>query len=161
MYHFQEFVLHYGYFAVFFFLALGIFGVPLPDEIVVAFIGHLSSTGALNYQLSAVITVLGVMTGTIFTYTIGRTVGKPLLMKYGKWISLSPKRLQRVDNWFDKYGSWAVTLGYFVPGMRHLVCYLSGSSGMGVRRYLLFAAIGTFVSSITFLSIGYLMKLPF
>lgn len=161
MLQFQDFVIHYGYFAVYLFLALGIFGLPLPDELIVAFIGHLSSDGTLNYFIASIITILGVMTGTIFTYSIGRKIGKPLLSKYGKWLLLSPTRLQRVDKWFDKYGSWAVTLGFFVPGMRHLICYLSGSSGMEVRRYLLFSSIGIFISSLIFLSIGYLIKLPF
>lgn len=161
MLQFEDFVMHYGYFAVYIFFALGIFGLPLPDELVVAFIGHLSAVGTLNYFSAFVITILGVLTGTLFTYTIGRKVGKPLLMKYGKWISLSPKRLQKVDSWFNKYGSWAITIGYFVPGMRHMICYMSGSSGVDIRRYLVFASIGTFISSITFLTIGYFVHFPF
>lgn len=161
MLQFNDFILHYGYFAVYFFLALGIFGLPLPDEFVVAFIGHLTSIGTLNFPIALIITVLGVMSGTIFTYALGRNIGKPLLIKYGKWVRLSPSRLQRVDRWFEKYGPWTVTLGYFVPGMRHIICYLSGSVGMGIRRYLIFASIGTAVSTVLCLWIGYLIKLPF
>ena len=161
MLQFNEFVLHYGYFAVYFFLALGIFGLPLPDEFVVAFIGHLSAIGTFNFFIAFITTILGVMSGTVFTYILGRKIGKPLLMKYGKWISLPPKRMQLVDRWFDKYGSWAITLGYFIPGMRHLICYLSGSAEIEVKRYLFFAVIGTTVSSLIFLSLGYLLKLPF
>ena len=161
MLQFQDVFLHYGYLAVFLFLSLGIFGLPVPDEIVVAFVGHLSSMGTFNYTTAMVITMLGVMTGTIFTYLLGRKIGKPLLHKYGKWIQLTPNRLKRVDHWFHRYGSWAVTFGYFVPGMRHLVCYMSGSSGMGWKRYLLFAFIGTTISSILCLTIGYIFRLPF
>lgn len=161
MLQFNDFILHYGYFAVYFFLALGIFGLPLPDELVVAFIGHLTSTGTLNFPIALIITILGVMSGTVFTYALGRNIGKPLLIRYGKWVSLSSNRLKRVDRWFEKYGPWAVTLGYFVPGMRHIICYLSGSAGMDMRRYLIFAAIGTGVSTVICLSIGYWIKFPF
>ncbi|MCG3089349.1 DedA family protein [Sporosarcina cyprini] len=161
MLQFQDFFIQYGYYAIFIFLALGIFGLPLPDEVVVAFVGHLSSLGTFNYPVAMVVTMLGVMSGTLVTFAFGRKIGKPLLDKYGKWISLSPKRLQLVNRWFDRYGSWAVTIGYFVPGMRHVICYMSGSSGMDFRRYILFASIGTAISSILCLTIGYLIKLPF
>lgn len=157
----QELIVHYGYFSTFIFLALGIFGLPVPDEIIVAFIGHLSAFGTFNYFIAMILTILGVMTGTIFTYTLGRKIGKPLIQKYGKWISLSPKRLKIVERYFEKYGALTVTIGYFVPGMRHIVCYLSGTANMEMKTYLLFAAIGTFISSIICLSIGYFIKLPF
>lgn len=157
MEQFQEFVIYYGYYAVYFFLALGIFGLPIPDEIVVAFVGYLSSVGLLNFPISIFISILGVMTGTLFTFAIGRQIGKPLILKYGKWIRLTPERLTIIEGWFNRYGPWTITIGYFIPGMRHLVCYLSGVSGMHMRRYMVFASIGTLISSTLLITIGYIL----
>ncbi|WP_342514972.1 DedA family protein [Sporosarcina sp. FSL K6-1522] len=155
MQQFQDFIIDYGYFAVYFFLAIGIFGLPIPDEIVVTFVGYFASIGLLSYFFSMIIVALGVLSGTLFTYTIGRKIGKPLLRRYGKWVSLTPQRLHLVERWFNRYGLWTVTLGYFIPGMRHLVCYFSGMSGMNIRKYLLFASIGTCISSVLFITLGY------
>lgn len=160
MLQFEVFVLHYGYAAVFLFLALGIFGLPMPDEIVVASVGYFASIGLLNFFVAIVITILGVFSGTVVTYMMGRKFGQPLLIKYGKWMGITDTRFSHVEKWFHRHGSWAVTFGYFVPGMRHLVCYISGVSGMNMKRYLLFATLGTCISCIICGTFGYLIGHP-
>lgn len=158
---FQDFVTHYGYFAVFLFLALGIFGLPMPDEFVIVFTGYLSSAGLLNFVGAMAIAILGVFIGTLVTYTIGKKVGRPIVERFGKWVGLSEKRVLRVERWFGRYGSWTVTLGFFVPGMRHFVCCFSGMSGMAVKRYMLFSSLGTTASGIICITLGYLFGWPF
>lgn len=161
MAQFQEFVFQYGYIAVFAFLALGIFGLPVPDELIVGFVGYLVSLGTLNFIVAITMAFSGVFIGTIVTFTIGRKIGKPLIRSYGKWIGLTENRLFIVENWFNRYGAWTVTLGYFIPGMRHFICYFSGMSGMELKKYILFAAIGTVTSSIICVTVGYYIGFPF
>ena len=155
-----DLIIQYGYMAAFLILSLGIFGLPIPDEFIVTFVGSLVGLGHLSLSIAILITIVGVLIGTLFTFTLGRKLGKPIINKYGIWIGLTPRRLMRVESWFNKYGSWAVTLGYFVPGMRHLVCYVSGMSGMNTRKYMCFATIGTCVSSIICIAIGYFIGSP-
>ncbi|EGQ22434.1 DedA family protein [Mammaliicoccus sciuri] len=157
----QEYIAQYGYLSIFFFLALGIFGLPLPDELLVTFAGYLASAGTFHFVFAMVFTISGVMVGTLFTYMIGRKIGKPLVHRFGRYLFLSPHRMQKVEQWFMAYGSWAVTIGYFLPGMRHFVCYVSGMSGMSVRRYILFAIPGVIVSTMICILLGYFIRLPF
>ncbi|WJY28012.1 MULTISPECIES: DedA family protein [Sporosarcina] len=157
----QDYIIQYGYFIVFVFLSLGIFGLPMPDEVVIIFTGYLSSSGLLSLASALLIAIVGVFIGTLVTYTIGKKIGRPIIERFGKWIGLSEKRVGRVERWFSRYGSWTVTLGFFVPGMRHFVCCFSGISGMNVQRYMLFSSLGTVVSGILCVSLGYLFGWPF
>ncbi len=157
----QDYITHYGYFAVFLFLSLGIFGLPMPDELVIIFTGYLSSHGFLSLASALLIAIFGVFIGTLVTYTIGKKIGRPLVERFGKWVGLSEKRVDRVERWFGRYGPWTVTLGFFIPGMRHFVCCFSGMSGMAVKRYMLFSSLGTTVSGIICVTLGYLFGWPF
>jgi membrane protein DedA with SNARE-associated domain len=148
---------HYGYIALYCLLALGIVGIPVPDEILMTTVGSLT-TGEdplLSYSTSFLVCYAGTMTGMMVSYTLGKRVGKPFLYRFGKWVKLTPQRLLIAEGWFQKYGLWAVAFGYYVPGFRHFTCYLAGVSNVKLWRYLLFAGSGAFVWVLTFLSLGH------
>lgn len=157
----QEYIAQYGSLSIFIFLSLGIFGLPLPDELIVTFAGYLAHAGTFHFVFAIVLTICGVMIGTLLTFTLGRKIGKPLIHRFGPYFFLSPYRIKRVEHFFMAYGSWTVTIGYFLPGMRHVVCYISGMSGMSVRRYILFAIPGVILSTTLCILIGYFLHLPF
>lgn len=151
----QEIISQYGYWAIYLLLALGIVGLPVPDEVLMTLVGYLCSLKLLDYCLSIAVAFSGTMTGMIISFTLGKKIGKPLLWKYGKWIKLTPAKLQKVDLYFNKFGLWTVVFGYYIPGIRHLTCYMSGIAGVRTRRYLLFAGIGALTWCFIFISIGY------
>ncbi len=151
----QEFITQYGYIAIFLLLSLGIIGLPIPDEVLMTFVGYLCSQGVLLYSVAVLVAFLGAMFGMSFSYFVGKKLGKPLLWKYGKWLKLTPKRLAKVEGWFQKYGIWTVVFGYYVPGVRHLTCYLAGVTGIETRKYLLFAGFGAIIWCTVFITVGY------
>lgn len=151
----QELIVRYGYFAMYALLAVGIVGLPVPDEILMTFVGYLTSVGLFNFATALIVCFMGAITGMIVSYFLGRGVGKPFLWRYGKWIKLTPERLAVAEGWFHKYGLWTVTFGYFVPGVRHFTCYLAGVSSVKFWKYMLFAGSGALVWSTTFLTLGY------
>ncbi len=152
----SELLMNYKYAAVFIIFALGLFGLPVPDEPVILFIGHLASDGLLNYFATIIFVMSGVLAGTFFTHLLGKKFGRVLLRKYGKWISLSQKRLTIVENWFEKYGAWTVMIGFFIPGMRHITCYLSGAIGMKTSHYLIYSSMGIVISCLLLINLGFL-----
>lgn len=151
----KEVISQYGYFAIYGLLALGVVGMPIPDEVLMTFVGYLASISVLNYCVSIVVCFGGAFTGGLLSYTIGRKAGRPLFNKYGKWIGINAKRFSRVESWFLKYGSWSIILGYFIPGVRNLMCCFSGMSRMAMSRYILVSGIGAFVWCVVFISIGF------
>ncbi|WP_209974645.1 DedA family protein [Paenibacillus eucommiae] len=151
----QDMIVQYGYIAIFFCLALGIIGLPIPDEILMTVVGYLASEGLLLFPVSVVVSFFGAMTGMLCSYALGRKFGKSLLWKYGKWIRLTAKRLEKNEIWFERYGPWVICMGYYIPGIRHLTCYMAGVSDMSLRKYLLFAGMGALCWCLIFISIGY------
>lgn len=74
----DNFISQYGYLAIFLLLSLGIIGLPIPDEILMMFIGYMSQEGGLNFTLSIILSFLGSSTGMIISYLIGNKFGKPI-----------------------------------------------------------------------------------
>ncbi|GAB7056599.1 DedA family protein [Paenibacillus sp. YK5] len=159
MEHLLQLIDHYGYFALYGLLALGIVGIPVPDEILMTTVGSLTAAEEplLSFGVTLAVSFCGAMTGMVVSYILGRKVGKPFLYKYGKWVKLTPERLHVAENWFKKYGMWAVAFGYYVPGVRHFTCYWAGVSNVGIWRYLLFAGIGGLIWVTTFLTLGHVI----
>ena len=150
-----ELISQYGYLAIFALLALGILGLPVPDEALMLLVGYLSSVMVLDFSLSVLIGCIGSITGMIISYTIGLRLGQPVVNKYGKWIGLTPKRFARVKGWFSRFGIWTVLFAYFIPGVRHVASYISGISAMPFKKYVLVSITGALTWSLLFVSIGY------
>ncbi|OCT12125.1 hypothetical protein A8709_30190 [Paenibacillus pectinilyticus] len=151
-----DFIGQYGYVALYLLLSAGIVGVPIPDETLMAFVGSLTALGGpFEFGTTLLVIYAGTMTGMIVSYVIGHRVGKPFLNRYGKWVKLTPNRIEKAEGWFKKYGLWTVFFGYFVPGVRHFTCYLSGVSGVKFYKYMLFAGSGALLWCTTFLTLGH------
>ncbi|WP_377866647.1 DedA family protein [Bacillus sp. R86525] len=150
----QQVITDYGYLAIFLMLLLGIVGLPIPDEVIMTVVGYFTNINVLNYELAILVSFVGALLGTVISYMIGKKAGRPFIDKYGKWIGLKEKRMNKVAKWMEKYGPYSLVFGYFIPGTRHITCYLSGVSKMNLKTYILFAAIGAFLWCFTFITIG-------
>jgi len=147
----------YGYPGVFASQMLGMFGLPIPDETILAFIGFLVFKTYLHPLPAFIVAYLGSICGITLNYLVGRTLGLPLLEKYGKYLRLSPERLARAHQWFEKNGKWSLFGGYFLPGVRHLTALSAGVSGLEYRHFAPFAYSGGLLWVATFLTVGYVV----
>lgn len=146
---------HYGSFALFVLLTLGIFAIPIPDETLMLFAGALIAHGRLSAFPTFTAAILGAITGISVSYCIGRTAGAFLIHKYGRWISITPEKMRRIHIWFERIGRWALLVGYFIPGVRHLTGYAAGITEMEYRHFALFSYSGATIWACVFLSLGY------
>jgi membrane protein DedA with SNARE-associated domain len=148
---------HYGYIAIFFLLVFGIVGLPIPDETLLTFTGYLLYRGRLSAPLAFACAFAGSASGITISYELGRLFGHTLLVRYGKYIHLTAERLARAHAWFERIGHWALTFGYFIPGVRHLTAYAAGMSDVRPGQFALFAYSGSLLWVSTFLSLGYFL----
>ena len=116
----------YGYLAIFVLLIFGIVGLPVPDETLLTFTGYLIYRRDLSMPLAFAAAAAGSASGMTISYALGRSFGLALLHRFGKHVHLTPERLTRAHAWFDRIGHWALTFGYFIPGVRHLTAYAAG-----------------------------------
>lgn len=147
----------YGSFALFVLLALGIFALPIPDETLMLLAGVLMAHDKLLILPTYIAAILGSMAGITVSYCIGRSVGVLLVRKYGHWIGITEARMQYVHNWFERFGRWALLIGYFIPGIRQVTGYAAGITSMEYRHFAAFAYTGAMIWACMFLSIGYFL----
>ena len=144
--------------AIFLILSLGIVALPfLPEESLILTVGFFISKGKLVPPAPIIACYLGAMTGISMSYMVGRSLGHYLLLRYGKWVGLNQKKIDRVEYWFSKIGSWTLLIGYFIPGIRHVTGYMAGTFEIPYFRFACFAYSGAFIWVTTFLSIGYFL----
>ncbi len=150
-------ITQYGYFAIFFLLVFGIIGLPIPDETLLTFSGYLIYKGHLSLPLAFVSALAGSASGITISYQLGRIFGHRVLIRYGKYLHLTEERLDRAHAWFARIGHWALTFGYFIPGVRHITAYAAGIAEVAPHQFAIFAYTGTVLWVSTFLSLGYLL----
>ncbi len=129
-----DLIQHYGYFAFFFALWLGIVISPIPDEVIVMTCGLMTAIGLLDPIPAFILTYLGIISGLSFGYFLGQRFGALALNR------LIQKRktanyLGKAEETFQQFGHFSLPLSYFLPVVRHLVPYLVGSAKMPYRIY--------------------------
>jgi membrane protein DedA with SNARE-associated domain len=152
---FQVWIGHYGYAAIFFLLVFGIVGLPVPDETLLTLTGYLVFKGTLHIVPSFISAFLGAMTGITISYSIGKIGGARFLHRFGGRLHIRPETVDRVHSWFNRWGHWSLTIGYFVPGIRHVIAIVAGSSELEYRTFALFAYAGALFWAGIFICGGY------
>ncbi|MBV9611889.1 MAG: DedA family protein [Acidobacteriaceae bacterium] len=150
-------VSEYGYAALFGLLVLGIVGLPVPDETLLVFSGYLIYRGRLHPAWTFAAGLGGSACGISLSYWIGRTLGYQAVTRYGKYVHLTPARLESVHRWFERVGEWLLAIGYFIPAVRHFTALIAGMSKLEYRSFAIFAYAGAAVWVATFLLVGYLV----
>jgi membrane protein DedA with SNARE-associated domain len=148
-------ITHYGYFGLFSLLMLGIVGLPIPDETLLTFSGYLIYAKKFSMPFTILSAFLGSVCGITISYMLGRSIGLFLLRKYGRYIFITPEKLDLVHHWFLRKGKWALAIGYFIPGVRHLTAYTAGATKLELREFMMFAYSGGLIWSLTFIFLGY------
>ncbi|MCR8630393.1 MULTISPECIES: DedA family protein [Paenibacillus] len=152
--HLDLLLSQYGYIGIFLALALGVVGLPIPDELLLTFIGNKVAQGKLVLLFALGSAFLGGITGITLSYFIGQKLGLPLLIKYGRKIHITAERIEKTQHKMNKYGSMLLVFGYFVPGLRHIIAITAGTSNMNYRKFALFSYTGALLWCAFFIFIG-------
>jgi membrane protein DedA with SNARE-associated domain len=135
---------HYGYFGVFIGLTLGNIGFPVAAELLLPVAGGLVATKHLdNLGFVFAAAVGGELFGGTLGYVIGRFGGRTVAERYGKYIGFHHKRLDAVDAFFTRYGTFAVFLCRFIPMVRGLSPFVAGIAEMELGPFYLWTLLGS------------------
>lgn len=146
---------HYGAFTLFILMALGIIAFPIPEETLMVLAGVFMQQGSIPIIPTLIAALLGAMTGITVSYLLGRFVGKYVLLRFGSYVGITEKHIDKAHNWFERFGKWALSIGYFIPGVRHFTGITAGISQLEYLHFALFAYLGALFWVTTFVSIGY------
>jgi membrane protein DedA with SNARE-associated domain len=106
----------YSYFEIFIALGLGIVGLPLPDETLMAYAGFLVFQGKLDYLYTIIVAFTGTSCGITIGYFLGRTFGNPFIKRYAAKMHVNHDDIQDAEKFYNRYGKFALFIGYFIPG---------------------------------------------
>ncbi len=156
----QSFVQNYGYFALIVLSIIESACAPIPSEVTFGFAGALCTTavtGHAQFSLWAVILIgtLGSLVGSIIAYEIGRTAGRTIVDRWGKWILLTHKDLDAAERWFAKYGSISVLVGRVLPVVRSAISVPAGIAEMRRGPFAILTLVGSAVWVSLLAGLGY------
>lgn len=151
----DQFLAHYGYFALFGLLMLGIVGPLIPDETILVAGGIFVHRGQLHFLPAVAAAIAGSVCGISLSYAIG-LYGFGWLEKRWPWLHrFAQEKLCKPERWFTRFGKWTLFFGYFVAGVRHFTALFAGISRMEYREFAVPAYAGALCWVLVFVSIGY------
>lgn len=153
-----DFMEQFGYFGIFFMLALENVFPPIPSEVILPFGGFMTTTTTLTIPGVIIAATAGSLLGAVILYYIGRLLDvnrmERLVDRWGGIIRISKKDIRKADAWFDKYGYWTVLFCRMVPLVRSLISIPAGMSGMKFGLFMIFTTIGTLGWNLLLVLIG-------
>jgi membrane protein DedA with SNARE-associated domain len=154
---FTTFIGNHGVYAVFALMLLSAV-IPAASEVVMLYagavaagafagahvvvFGHRFGSGGWAYVAMAVAGVLGCFLGAVLGWAIGAFGGRPFLERHGRWLHVTPQKLDRAHRWFERFGGLTVAVGLSVPVVRSFVAIPAGIARLELRRFAPLALIG-------------------
>ncbi|MGF2616625.1 DedA family protein [Rossellomorea vietnamensis] len=148
-----------GYFAMFIFSWLIFIGLPLPNEAAAAFSGVLTEWRGYSPSLAFTSTYMGIISSGTFGYGVGRLAKVRVLSKMET--SKSQRLFRKAQSWLKKYGPIGISFSYFIPGVRLVMPYIAGASGISFRTFMMAAYPAAFIWCMIYFQIGRLFPSTF
>jgi membrane protein DedA with SNARE-associated domain len=146
---------HYGLWAIFFLVLVEDFGIPVPGETVIIAASIYAGSGRLNVVAVGVVAFVAAVFGDNIGYGIGRFGGRRLVDRWGKYVFLTPERLDKAEDFFDRQGAKIITIARFIEGLRQANGIIAGITKMHWLRFIAYNALGAALWVGTWVSIGY------
>lgn len=127
---------------------------PIPSEVVLPLAGFVVGRGDLGFWQALLASTTGSVVGALILYALGRYGGRGLVLRYGSWLRVSAKELERAEGWFRRYGDWVVLFARVVPLARSIVSIPAGTMQMPLLRFTVLAAVGSGVWNVLLIGAG-------
>lgn len=146
----------YGYLAVGGLVLVEDFGVPAPGETILIAAALYAGAGQLNIVAVGLVALIAAVIGDNIGFAIGHAGGRPLVLRWGRYILLTQERLEKAEDFFTRHGGKVVTVARFIEGLRQANGIIAGISGMHWAKFLAYNALGAALWVGLWTSLGYL-----
>jgi len=136
---------HFGYAGIVALMTLESACIPIPSEIIMTFSGYLVSVHAMTLIGITAAGTIGNVLGALVAYAIGAYGGRPFLARYGRYVLISRRDLDRTHAWFERHGQITVFIGRLLPIVRTFISLPAGVGRMPLLPFVLYSAGGSFI----------------
>lgn len=151
-----------GYLGVGFLMFLETVFPPIPSEVIMPVAGMAAAQGQLGFAGVVAAGTAGAMLGNIFWYLAARALGvdrlRPFIARYGRWLTVSWRDVQRADRWFVTHGAVFVFVGRLIPSARSLVSVPAGLLHMRFKTFVIASTLGTGLWTAILAGAGYQLR---
>ncbi len=150
----------YGYLGIFIAAFAETIFPPIPSELIfplAGFVGFKSNFTYFETFLMASSGAVGATFGAIVIYIVSFKIGRIAIVKLGKYVFVSEKKIESAERWFEKYGIYAVFLGRMAPGVRELISVPAGIARMPFAKFVTFTFFGSLIWSVILVFSGYFL----
>ncbi len=144
-----------GYLGIFFLMFLESTFFPFPSEVVMPPAGYLAAKGEMSLLAAILSGTLGSLAGALFNYLLSYKLGRPLIIKFGKFFLLSETKLKKVDRFFEEHGAISTFIGRLLPGIRQYISLPAGLARMNVVIFSLYTILGASIWVAILAILGY------
>ena len=139
-----EFVEKFSYLGLFLILLAEEGGVPLPipGDIFIATVAALPQS---NYFLTVVTVVAATCAGSTILFSLARIFGHRLIVKLGKYIRLTPDKINKIEAWFEKHGGKTILIGRLIPGLRIITPAVAGIFEVSYKTFWVYTVLAAFI----------------
>lgn len=145
------------YWAIFLLMAAESSILPVPSELVMIPAGYLVSQGTLHLEGVILASSLGSIAGSLGSYALALWWGRPLLLRFGKYLLITPQHLKQTEGFVARHGEISIFTGRFIPGVRHLISMPAGLAQMRLAPFILYTGVGATLWNVLLLLLGYLL----
>ena len=142
----SEWVVTGGYLGIIVLMAMGSTPIPLPAEVVVPPAAFLAAQGRLSLPGVILAGTLGAYLGAAAMYWLSLWLGRPLVVKFGRFILFPPKKLEEAEHWLTRYEAGGVFFARLLPGVRHLISIPAGIVRMNFTVFSVTTFLGSAIS---------------
>lgn len=141
----MEWVKEWGYWGVVILMAMESSIFPVPSEVVIPPAAIMASQGTMSFWGVILAGTFGSWLGSAITYWVSRIVGRPIVMKYGKYFFMPPQKVERAEVFLQRYEKGGIFFARLLPVVRHLISIPAGMVKMGFGVFSVITTIGSFV----------------
>lgn len=131
-----------GYPGIFALMAMESSVIPIPSEVVMPPAGYLAQQGQMNMALVILVGTVGSLVGAYANYFAAHYLGRPLVLKYGKYFWITEEKFSKVEAFFKEHGEVSTFIGRLLPVVRHLISLPAGLAGMNHVKFSLYTLLG-------------------
>ena len=133
---------YWGYPGIFLLMAMESSVIPVPSELVMPPAGYLAQQGQMNMAIVILCGTLGSLIGAYANYFAAHYLGRPLILKYGKYVWITEEKFAKVERFFQDHGEVSTFIGRLLPVVRHLISLPAGLAGMNHWKFSLYTLLG-------------------